>query len=304
MLKPNIVCVMGPTSSGKTALGLALAKACHGEVVNADARQLYRDAPIGTGVPEGRWEERDGKSVYVVDGVPHHLMAVSVPHDAWTVSRWCEAAKVCVDDVLSRQRVPIIVGGTGLYIRAFTEGFVFTGEPKPGLRDELLPLDLNERVRRLLEHDPAAREKIDLQNPHRVLRALERVMAGQPLIPEKQSPPYAFCKIGIDRSTDELKQQIRATVHRQFENGWVEEIQGLLENGVSEASPLMMSIGFRIIAHALHEKRSDREMLETAVAHDTWRYARRQRTWFRKEPQIQWIREQGEAMQLVQSFLV
>ena len=294
---------MGPTSSGKTALGLTLAKACHGEVINADARQLYRDAPIGTGVPVGSWEEREGQRVYMVDGIPHHLMAVSTPDETWTVSRWCEAAKACVDDILSRQRVPIIVGGTGLYIRAFTEGFVFTGEPDAGLREQLLALDPDERVRRLLGHDPAAREKIDLQNPHRVLRALERVMAGQSLVPEKQSPPYAFCKIGIDRSTDDLKQRIMTTVHRQFANGWVEEVQGLLEKGVSEASPLMTSIGFRVIAQALHEKRSDREGLEAAVVHDTWQYARRQRTWFRKEPQIQWIREQGEAVQLVQSFL-
>lgn len=293
MVQPKIVCVVGPTSSGKTALGIRLAKRFFGEIINGDARQLYRDAPIGTGVPA--LEQRES--------IPHHLLGVSAPDEVWTVSRWCSEAIQAVHHIQERERVPIVVGGTGMYIRAFTEGFVFEGEPSPELRKHLLLLTPTERLHRLLSHAPEAKEHIDVHNPHRVLRALERVLSGQSLLAIQKPPSFSSCKIARYFSPEALRMRIERTINQQLACGWVEEVQTLLDQGVSLHAPLMQSIGFRTIATALHDGRMMDVGLRQAIVRDTWAYARRQMTWFRKEPRLQWVQSEAEAEEYVAMWL-
>lgn len=293
MVEPKIVCVVGPTSSGKTALGIRLAKRFFGEVINGDARQLYRDAPVGTGLPT--IEQREG--------VAHHLLGVSASTEIWTVSHWCSEAIRVMRGIQERERLPIVVGGTGMYIRALTEGFVFEGEPSPELRQHLLLLTPTERLQRLLSHAPEARQHIDLKNPHRVLRALERVLSGQSLIAVQAPPSFSSCKIARYFSPEELRGRIEQTIDRQLTQGWIEEVRALLDQGVSLRAPLMQSIGFRAIAEAIQEGRSLGVELRQAIVRDTWAYARRQMTWFRKEPRLQWVQSESEADELVASRL-
>jgi tRNA dimethylallyltransferase len=285
------ICVTGPTSSGKTALALFLARALGGEIVNADARQLYRDAPIGTGVPS-----EDMRAT-----VPHHLFAVSSPEEVWTAARWCEAAHVCVREIFARHCLPIVVGGTGLYVRAFTEGYVFSGEPDASLRAELLMLSTEKRVERLLAQDSSIGARVDLRNPHRVLRALERMHVDGVLRPMCTPSIYTWTKLAIAHDQDELRARITKTVREQLSRGWVKEVRVLLDQGVSPHAPLMTSIGFRAIASALSAKDYNDIELERLVMRDSWHYARRQRTWFRKEPHLFWVRSEAEALDILRS---
>ena len=293
----RVLFITGPTSSGKTALGLALAKALDGEVVNADARQFFCDAPIGTGVPVGEWQVVGGKNVYCVEEIPHHLLAVSGPKEVWTVSRWCESAKQCLQEIWSRERIPIVVGGTGLYIRALSEGYVFIGAPNELLRERLVMTPPAERLHQLLQLEPQAGQFVDLKNPHRVLRALERRLSGASQATTKIPPDFSALKIGLLWNMSDLKARVETTIESQFARGWVDEVRGLIDAGVSLESPLMKSIGFRAIARSLHDGVS-KEALREEVVRDTWQYVRRQMTWLRKEPQLKWVKGGDETMVL------
>ncbi len=293
---------MGPTASGKTALSLVLAKAYGGEIINADARQLYRDAPIGTGVPTGCWQATPTGEAYFVEGIRHHLLAVSAPDEAWTVSRWQQAALAAIDEILGRGHLPIVVGGTGLYVRALSEGYVFTGPPDPRQRETLLALHPEARRARLVELDPVAATHTDLQNPHRVLRALERTLSGS-AAPTRVPPPYAFLKLVLDPHPDELRARIEARIAAQWSDGWPAEVRALLVRGVSPTSPLMQSIGFRTLAEALTVGPFNETQTKARLLRETWLYARRQRTWFRREPLAHAIRTEREAIALIDPWL-
>ncbi len=286
----KLLCITGPTSSGKTALSLKLAQEFHGEIINADARQLYLDAPIGTGVPS---EEMRAS-------VPHHLFAVSAPDEVWTVSRWCTAAHEQIKEILARGHMPIVVGGTGLYVRALTEGYVFSGAPDRSLRAELLALSEMQRVKQLLAFDASLGAKLDLRNPHRVLRALERLRSGVSLEPTREPTPYTWQKLAIHHEPETLRARVAHTIQEQFARGWVDEVRALLERGVSPDAPLMTSIGFRAIRDGLLSHPSDvGTQCISLVLRDTWQYVRRQMTWFRKEPHLLWAHDEAEALDKV-----
>lgn len=293
MVHAKVLCIVGPTSSGKTALSLHLASRFFGEVINGDARQLYRDAPIGTGRPD--WQ--------MMGKIPHHLFGMSDPEERWTVSHWCEEVMHALRQIQGREHLPMIVGGTGLYIRALTEGFVFEGEPDPRVRAQLLAYTATERLEQLLRLVPTAGEWVDLKNPHRVLRALERALSGQSITAVRVPPPLSVCKIARYIAPDVLRTRIEQAIDQQLARGWAEEVRALVERGVSLDSPLMQSIGFRAIAYAIKQGAiSDRELREEILA-DTWAYARRQMTWFRKEPGLQWVHTEAEAEERVQAWL-
>lgn len=303
MKKSLIVAVMGPTASGKTDLGLRLAKCFSGEVVNADTRQMYRDGAIGTGLPSGAWEAVQDAPSYIVEGISHHLMAMNRVEDVWTVSQWKTSAEESIAGIFSRAHLPIVVGGTGLYIRALAEGFAFSGEPDHRLREELLRISEGERRGRLLALDKDAGRYVDLQNPHRVLRALERRLSHQPP-PTRVEPLFDTCKIAIAWTSEELRSRIATRIHQQFQDGWVEEVAQLLGRGVSLTCPLMQSIGFRTIASVVTSTNiPNKDILEERVFAETWQYARRQMTWLRKEPSLQWVSSTEEAISFVEKAI-
>lgn len=295
-----VLVVMGPTSSGKTALGIRLARALGGEVINADARQLYRDAPVGSGIPAGIYKG----SVYEIEGTSHHLMSVCGPDEHWSVADWVQAATRCLEDVHRRGKVPLIVGGTGLYIRALTEGFVFSDAgPSAEIREYVTKMPLNDRREELVRLAPDAERLIDLRNPYRVQRALERVLAGQPVQPKAHKPDWRVLKLAIWRAPEEVLERVRRSVHRQLHDGWVEEVERLLQRGVDVYASIFTIIGFRSLVDWIQNgKQRPLEQVEEEIVRDTWQYVRRQMTWLRKEPSLYRVANEDEAISLARAW--
>ncbi len=295
-----VLVITGTTSSGKTRLALDLAHQYGGEVINADARQIYRDGRIGTGVPQGEWIKTDQGEVYHVEGVPHHLMAFAAADERLSVASWARQAKERIEEIAARERLPIVVGGTGLWIRALTEGFVFEGEIDPAVHQRVLDLSHAERLALLRTYPD--HEQVDAQNPHRVLRALEKALSGQSLLQKTQPSPYACLKMARAWGSEEVYARMCQDVEARFAYGWIEEVRILLASGTPISSPLLTSIGFPPIVRALQEGETALELLPEQVIADTWQYIRRQRTWFRKEPNLHWVATPEEAFALVEAW--
>ncbi|MBP9864495.1 tRNA (adenosine(37)-N6)-dimethylallyltransferase MiaA, partial [Patescibacteria group bacterium] len=199
--RPRIICVVGPTSSGKTRLGIHLAQTLQGEVVNADSRQVYKDIGIGTGKPQGVRGVVEGHRSFVVESVPHHLMDFVQPTKLFTVVEWRQKATKALKEILKRKHLPIVVGGTGLYISALVDNFTFPEvPPSPTLRSAFESKPLSELVNLLLKLDPEARQIVDLKNPRRVIRALEvSTFTGKPFTAQKTvgKQVYDVFQIGL-----------------------------------------------------------------------------------------------------------
>ena len=171
---PKVLCIVGPTSSGKTRLSLEIAKKYHGEIINADARQIYKGFDIGTGKPKGEWVEKDGRSWYEVEGIPHYLIDHLAPEQNSTAAEWKEQALQYVREITGRKHLPMIVGGTGLYVQALVDNYDMPAvAPQPALRARMERMSLADLVQELTEIDPLSLETVDLQNPRRVMRAIE-----------------------------------------------------------------------------------------------------------------------------------
>ncbi|MFI7434982.1 tRNA (adenosine(37)-N6)-dimethylallyltransferase MiaA [Micromonospora haikouensis] len=280
----TVVAVVGPTAAGKSALSIALAHALGGEVVNADSMQLYRGMDIGTAklTPAER------------DGVPHHLLDIWPVTEPASVAEYQRLARAAVDDILARGRVPLLVGGSGLYVRAVLERFEFPGTD-PGLRARLEaelaaagPAPLHARLRAA---DPAAAEDILPGNGRRIVRALEVIeLTGAPFtaaLPEP-TPYYPSVQLGVDLDTAALDERIALRVDRMWADGLIAEVRGLLDRGLPEGRTASRALGYQQVLRFLAGE------LTEAEAHDetiraTRRFVRRQRSWFRRDPRIHWL---------------
>ncbi len=303
---PRIICVVGPTSSGKTALSLRLAEMLNGEVVNADARQCYKQFTIGTGKPEGAWKRLDGYRAYVVRGTSHHLMDVLEPRTTMTVAEWRRKAMTAIRSIVGRFHLPIVVGGTGLYIKALVDNPSFPKvEPHPELRSAFEEKKMEELVHLLGTLDPAALDEVDLKNRRRVIRALEIItFTGKPFTAQKQfgKPLVEAFQIGIQQSRAELYDRIDQEIDSMVKRGWVEEVQALLSKGISPDAPAMTAIGYRDFAAHLQ----GRKTLESAIQdckHAVHQYAKRQETWFKKDKRIHWVTTEEEGISAVAAWL-
>lgn len=285
----GIICIVGPTATGKTRLSVALAEALGAEVVSCDAMQIYRAMDIGTAKPTA--EE--------MRGVPHHMLDCIDPREPYSVSRYVEQADACVQDILRRGKPVIVTGGTGLYVDSLIAGRRFAPFPKTGRREELERLAETEGIDALMERlravDPETAEKIHPSNRKRVIRALEVYFElGKPLsqynretqaIPPKYRPRW----IGLDYvNRSALYARIDRRVDEMFEKGLVDEVRRLLERGVPEQATSMQAIGYKELAAYLRGEGSETEAREK-IKLASRRYAKRQRTWFRRNPSIQWI---------------
>jgi tRNA dimethylallyltransferase len=281
---PRVVTVVGPTAAGKSALSIALANALGGEVVNADSMQLYRGMDIGTAKLAA--EEREG--------VPHHLLdiwEVTVPA---AVAEYQALARAAIDDILARGRVPLLVGGSGLYIRAVLEEFEFPGTD-PGVRARLEaelaangPAPLFERLR---HWDPAAAANILPSNGRRIVRALEVIeLTGKPFtatLPQP-TPHYPSLQIGVDRETGELDERIAVRVAAMWAAGLVEEVRGLLPAGLRDGRTASRALGYQQALAQLDGELTEAEA-KAATVQGTRRFVRRQRSWFKRDPAIHWL---------------
>jgi tRNA dimethylallyltransferase len=303
---PRVVFVVGPTSSGKTELGLRLAKEFSGEVINADARQIYRVMDIGTGKPEGKRGIWKGHTAYIVRKIPHYIMDFLPPEETYTAAQWREAALRAIKGIVQRGNLPIVVGGTGLYISSLIDNYVFPGVPAhPKLREAYEAKSVDDLVHMLLALDPEAVNVVDLQNKRRVIRALEvATFTGKKFTDlRKQGDPLvdAF-QVGIYWPQQELYKRVDEAVDRMVDEGLIDEVRTLRKRGLAWDSPAMSAIGYQDLGPYL---KGD-VPLEDAIQHiktRTRHYTKRQWAWFKRDPRIRWNRNKDEAEEWVREWL-
>ena len=282
-----IICLAGPTASGKTALAVELAKEFDGEVVSCDSMQVYRRMDIGTAKPTK--EE--------MQGIPHHMIDVASPEEDYSVSRYCAQAAPIVEDIVARGKTAIIAGGTGLYMDSLIRGNDFAPFPSTGVRQRLEAQADAEGLEAMADWlrsvDPEAAERI--HDRKRLLRALEVYLETGETITEHnrrtQAIPPRFTPVwlGLDfEDRQQLYDRIDLRVTKMLEMGLLEEIRELLASGVPEKATAMQAIGYKEFVDAL----ASRETLEAAadqVRQSSRRYAKRQLTWFRRNKAMHWL---------------
>ena len=287
----TVLCVVGPTATGKTKMGVALAKRFDGEVVSVDSMQLYRGMAIGTAAPTR--EE--------MEGIPHHMVAVADPAESWSAARYVSAADACVQDILRRGKLPVLVGGTGLYLDALIRGTDFAaGSQGTELRQQLQRRARQEGTEALLEElrriDPAAARKLHLRDEKRIIRALEVWYETGCTITEhdrqeRQRPPkYDALYIGLDfLDRQDLRDRIDRRVDTMVEQGLLEEVEALLASGLPRDATALQAIGYKQFL-AVDEGTATRQEAIAEVKLRSRQYAKRQLTWLRRNPDIFWIR--------------
>ena len=286
MAKLLVIC--GPTASGKTALAVALAKRTGGEVVSADSMQIYRRMDIGTAKPTA--EE--------MDGVPHHMLDVADPGEDYSVARYVEEASACVEDILARGKLPIVAGGTGMYIDNLLAGrtfAAFTGKWRQILQDRAAKEGIAALYRELEQVDPQRAARLHLADEKRIIRALEVWHETGETITEHDRrtaalpPRYEAARIGLTfAARADMWARIDRRVDQMMAAGLVEEVEGLLASGVPERCTAMQAIGYKEMAAALRAGRPAAEAAEEIKLRSR-QYAKRQLTWFRREPSVKWI---------------
>ena len=291
----NIICIAGPTASGKTALAATLAKELNGEVVSCDSMQVYKRMDIGTAKP----------TLEEMQGIPHHMIDVAEPWEDFSVSRYCEMAAPIVDDIISRGKTAVIAGGTGLYMDALIRGNAFAPFPATGVRERLEAQadaeSMEAMLSRLRAVDPDAARRLHLSDRKRILRALEVYLETGETITEHNRktqavpPRYSPLWLGLDFARrGELYRRIDLRVSLMLEQGLVEEIRGLLADGIPEKATAMQAIGYKEFVDAL-DGRCTIEEAADQVRQSSRRYAKRQLTWFRRNKAIHWlIRDTGD----------
>jgi len=280
----GVVAVVGPTATGKTALSLALAGALGGEVVNADSMQLYRGMDIGTA--KLRPDEREG--------VPHHALDLWDVTEAASVAEYQRVARAAVDDILARGRVPLLVGGSGLYVRAVLERFEFPGtdpDVRARLEAELAARGPAPLYERLAAHAPEAAARILPGNGRRIVRALEVLeLTGVPISAElpQLEPYYDAVHIGVDVDSAVLDEWIAVRVDRMWALGLVDEVRALEAAGLRRGRTASRALGYQQVLGYLAGEGTEAQAREDTVR-ATRRFVRRQRSWFRRDPRIVWL---------------
>lgn len=290
----SVIAVLGPTGAGKTRVAARLARELGGEVLVADSRQVYRDLDIATNKPLP--EE--------TLGVPFHLTDLVSPLETCNAHLWVEAATACIADLLGRGRVPIIEGGTGLWVDALLDGFNLAGvPPDPALRGELESLETAELAARVRKLDPGA--ELDFQNRRRLVRAIETLVAvGPPLAAARRraTPRWEAVRIGLRLPLERLDAILRDRSARQLERGLVEETRRALEAGVPPAAAVLSGTGYvEAVAH-LRGDLSPAELPER-MAISNRQLARRQLRWLRRDPRITWFEAEPDPVAAILDHL-
>lgn len=290
-MPPKIAVITGPTATGKTKLGVLLSKQLSGEVVSADSMQVYRRMDIGTAKPTAR----------EMDGVPHHMLGVADPDESFSVSRYVAGAARACDDILARGALPVVVGGTGLYIDSLISGRDFAGSDGD---DGACRQELAERydeiggkalLRELAQFDPERAAKLSPADKKRIVRAYEVwLLTGKTITQHdaetRLAPPRydaAVIALTFARRAD-LYERIDARVDEMVRQGLEGEVEGLLQSGLSRGCTAMQAIGYKELAAALRGDISRSEAIET-IKRESRRYAKRQLTWLRAKPGVRWI---------------
>lgn len=286
----NLICIAGPTASGKTALSIALAKELGAEVVSCDSMQIYKRMDIGTAKPTK--EE--------MDGVVHHMLDIVEPWEDFSVSRYCNMASAIVDDILARGKTAIICGGTGLYMDSLIKGNDFAPFPATGVREKLEARADSEGMETLLAEldavDPDSAARLHLADRKRIIRALEvyletgETITAHNLRTQSIPPKYHPIWFGLeDEDRADLYARIDRRVESMLDAGLMDEIHALLAEGIPEKCTAMQAIGYKEFLAAIHGQCTMAEAC-AQVQQSSRKYAKRQLTWFRRNPHMHWLR--------------
>lgn len=304
MKKQKIICVVGPTASGKTGLGIALAKQLDGEVISADSMQIYRDMHIASAAPD----------ISETEGVPHHLVEFLPYGSSYTVADYVKAAREKINKIVSRGKMPIIVGGTGLYINSLVNNVEFISsetdyELRARITEEFDRLGGKEMLNRLREIDPGAADKLHENDKRRIIRAFEiyESTGNTKSFNDEQSiineSPYTACMIGITyRDREKLYERINLRVDIMLQNGLLQEAESAFQKNLGGGA--VQAIGHKEFFDYFKGEISLNEAIEN-LKRSTRRYAKRQLTWFNKDDRINWIYsdETDDAVNLAKKFI-
>lgn len=287
MKKPSLVLIVGPTAVGKTEIAIQLAERLNGEIVSADSRLFYRGMDIGTAKPTPGERAR----------VPHHLIDIANPDEILSLAVFQQQAHEVIAEIHARKKLPFLVGGTGQYIRAVTQGWIPPAvEPDEKLRGELERMKeergaywLHDKLSKL---DPVAAEKIDARNFRRTIRAMEVILTTGRKFSDQRGQtdsPYHLVTIGLTRPRTELYERVDQRIEAMFANGFVDEVNGLLAKGYPPSLPTMSAIGYRECIRVI-EGELNEEQAKAEIRRATRVFVRRQANWFKvSDPNIMWF---------------
>ena len=301
---PKLIVIVGPTASGKTNLGIHIAQKFNGEVVSADSRQIYREFNIGTAKPEGHWMRLGGRSVYSVQGIPHYLVDELDPKEDFTLRDFKDRAVAAIKDVLERGKLPILLGGTALYVYAVTDNLhIPEVRANRALRSRLEGKSPAILYAELKKRDPQAAELTGL-NKRRIIRALEVIEAtGHKFSTQRTKGPRLFntLKLGPAVTKPELKNRIETRTQAMVKAGLLKEVKGLAKRYPWELPP-MQSVDYQEFKEYLAGEAELEPTLAIVNKHHQ-ELGRRQMLWFKKDKEVQWVKSPQEAEKLVEQFL-
>jgi len=295
----KLIVILGPTASGKTSLSLKLAKKLNGEIVSADSRQTYKELDIGTAKPTRKQLKQ----------IKHYLIDIKNPNQRYTVAQYKKEAIKAINKIIKSGKVPFLVGGTGLYIKSLTDNLEIP-EVKPDwklrnkLESEIKNKGLKSVYNKLIELDPEAAYIIDKNNPRRVIRALEiAIKTKKPFSQQRKKgqPLFDFLEIGLNPGDKKLIKIINERTNEMIKTGLIREVKKLIKK-YNKKLHTFDAIGYREIIDHLDKKTSLKEALEK-IKKNTWHFAKRQMTWFKKDNQIHWVKNKIEAEKLIKNFL-
>jgi len=296
----DCIVIIGPTASGKTELSISIASKIGGEIISADSRQIYIGMDIGTAKPTKRQQEL----------IPHYLIDIITPDKNYSAKEFATAAENTIKNIKKRNKVPLIVGGTGLYIKALFEG-IFEHPPIPHtirkrLNQEFTKKGLKPLYKRLQKIDKLSAERISQNDKQRIIRALEVYeFTGKPisqLQKEKKSPLLNPIYIGIYIPREQLKNRIKNRIYKMFKDGFIEEVEDLLYKGYRCSFPGFSSIGYKEVCEMIQGNLGKEDCIKKIIKH-TVQYAKRQMTWFRKISNVNWVQNSQSAYSLINKAL-
>ena len=308
--RQKLLTILGPTASGKSECAVELAKEFGGEVVSADSRQVYKGLDIGSG-KISRDEAAPTTynlppSTFFHKGIPHHLLDIAEPQERVSVADFKARADQAIADILARGKLPIVAGGTGYYIQAVVDNITPPKvEPNEKLRAELEQKPANKLLSELQTLDPTRAATIDPHNPRRLIRAIEIATALGHVPPQEAAPQYDALQVGLDIANNALEERVSARVAERLARGWVAEVAQLHKAGVSWERLREFGLGYRCVADFLEKGGADDDKLHECIATSERQYAKRQRTWFKRDKRIQWFapEEQAAIVEAATSFL-
>ncbi len=285
--KPKLIVILGPTASGKSGAAVEMAKKHNGEIISADSRQVYKGLDIGTGKVTA--EE--------MQGVPHHCLDIADPATRFTAMDWKKAAEAAIADIVSRGKLPIVCGGTGFYISALVDDLGFPEvESDTEAQKELEAKTVEELFTELQRLDPERAKTIDMKNKRRLSRAIliVRSLGSVPALVQPADPKYDATLIGIALPDATLRDRIRARLTARLDAGMIDEASKLHEAGLSYERMDELGLEYRYMAQHL-QSQLDRESMIALLNTRIWQYAKRQKTWFKKDARIHWVKSPEEA---------